>query len=395
MPDAPSSSSELLARLNSSWQVAGPEPTSGQPAGRRLLFRVRKMIASLLRPQETFNSTLVQYLNVRGAEQDERLQTHKDTLTDALARAVQSLDRAMHDADDRRLASEEELRAEGAAVAAELRTSITVLQRASQMVQRQLTGRGEHGAVPAAGAASALPGAGPLGALDSHKYVGFEDQFRGTPEDIRARQSAYLPILQGAADVLDIGCGRGEFLALLREQGISARGIDLNAAMVGVCRDQGLEATVADALTYLRAQPDNSLGGLVAAQVIEHLEPGYLMAFLDAALDTLRPGAPIILETINPTSWVAFFDSYLRDFTHVRPIHPETLQYLLIAAGFQHVEIKYSAPYPEARKLQTLQASGDVATPLQEWAATINANAAKLNQLLFSWLDFAAVARKP
>ena len=96
-------------------------------------------------------------------------------------------------------------------------------------------------------------------------------------------------------------------------------------------------------------QPDQSLGGLFAAQVVEHLEPRYLTQLLDLAFDKLRPGAPIVLETINPACWFAFFESYIRDITHVRPLHPDTLKYLLVASGFQTVDIRYRAPYPEAR----------------------------------------------
>jgi O-antigen chain-terminating methyltransferase len=201
----------------------------------------------------------------------------------------------------------------------------------------------------------------------------------------------YVPLFDGAADVLDIGCGRGEFLALLRERGITARGIDINGAMVAVCRQQGLQAEEADALAYLRAQQDGSLGGLCAAQVIEHLEPRYLTALLDAAFQKLRPGAAIVLETINPACWFAFFESYIRDLTHVRAIHPDTLQYLLVASGFQHVDIRYRAPYPEREKLQSIPANATLGDSVD----TLNANVERLNRLLFTWLDYAAIGRRP
>lgn len=191
--------------------------------------------------------------------------------------------------------------------------------------------------------------------------------------------------------MLDVGCGRGEFLALLSQHRISARGIDLNAAMVDVCREKGLDATNADALTYLRAQPDGSLGGLFAAQVIEHLEPSYLTQFLDAAFDKLRPGAPIVLETINPGCWFAFFESYIRDLTHERPVHPDTLKYLLIATGFQRVDIRYLAPYPDAEKLQPLPENAALADSID----TLNANVEKINRLLFTYLDYAAIGHRP
>jgi 2-polyprenyl-3-methyl-5-hydroxy-6-metoxy-1,4-benzoquinol methylase len=224
----------------------------------------------------------------------------------------------------------------------------------------------------------------------SSAYVGFEDQFRGSPEAIRARLLEYVPVFAGATDVLDVGCGRGEFLRLLQEHGISARGIDLNQAMVDVCRDQGLTATVADVLSYLRGLPDASLGGLFAAQVVEHLQPGYLTQVLDAAVDKLRPGAPIVLETINPACWFAFFESYVRDITHVRPLHPDTLKFLLVATGFQQIDIQYRAPYPDHEKLQRVTAPA-----LGDTAETLNANVDKLNSLLFTYLDYAAVGRRP
>ena len=194
--------------------------------------------------------------------------------------------------------------------------------------------------------------------LDSHKYVGFEDQFRGSPEDIGRRLAEYLPIFLGigdagsgtrASDVLDVGCGRGEFLELLREQGISARGVDVNPAMVEVCRAHGLDAITVDALAYLRTLQDGSLGGLFAAQVVEHLEPRYLTQLLDVAFDKLRPGAPIVLETINPACWFAFFESYIRDLTHVRPVHPDTLKTCSLPPAFSAWRSGIGRPIRRAR----------------------------------------------
>lgn len=227
--------------------------------------------------------------------------------------------------------------------------------------------------------------------IDSYKYVGFEDRFRGSQEDIRARLMTYLPYFEGASDVLDLGCGRGEFLGLLRERGVRARGLDVNHEMVEVCRERGLDVAEGDAVSYLRGLPDGALGGLVAAQVVEHLEPGYLMELLELSYHKLRPGSHIILETINPACWFAFFSSYIRDITHVRPLHPDTLSYFISASGFQRVTVKYSAPYPEAGKLQPwpdAAASGDAAD-------VFNANMTKLNDLMFTYLDYAAIGVRP
>jgi SAM-dependent methyltransferase len=245
---------------------------------------------------------------------------------------------------------------------------------------------------PTAHAATGAPGgAGSRMAtsIDSYKYVGFEDRFRGSQELIRARQIEYLPYFEGASDVLDIGCGRGEFLELLREKGVSGRGLDVNHEMVEVCLSRGLDVAEGDALSYLQQQPDASLGGMIALQVVEHLDPGYLMEMLDVAYHKLRPGSHVILETINVASWYAFFSSYIRDLTHVRPIHPDTLSYLLSASGFQRVSVRYSAPFPEDGKLQPFPTIGGGA-PGPE-ADVFNANVDKLNALLFTNLDYAAI----
>ena len=365
---------DLVERLNAQWRVAGP---SGGSAARRLLYRVRGLVGRvLLGPQETFNAGVVEYINTTLDSVEQALVAaddvtrHRESLV-ARERRMEATMRSI-------LAAQEELRA-----------SIGVLQQATHSLKREVS---RLSATSRAPASAAVPPA--ADALDSHKYVGFEDQFRGSAEEIRQRVAEYVPIFKGRTDVLDVGCGRGEFLALLRDEGVSARGIDLNAAMVEVCRDKGLDATVADALGYLRGLPDGSIGGLFAAQVIEHLEPSYLTQLLDAAFDKLRPGSPIVLETINPGCWFAFFESYIRDLTHSQPIHPDTLKYLLIATGFQEIEIRYRAPYPEWDKLQPLGTDARDSA-LVAHVETLNANVEKINRLLFTYLDYAAVGRRP
>jgi O-antigen chain-terminating methyltransferase len=238
----------------------------------------------------------------------------------------------------------------------------------------------------------------PQSSADDFKYVGFEDLFRGSDEAIEERLRSYVPIFAASADVLDIGCGRGELLSALKAAGVRARGIDANAEMVAIARERGLDASHADALQYLTSLPDGSLGGVIATQVVEHLEPPYLMRLLDAAARALRPGAPIVLETINPACWLAFFSSYIRDITHVRPVHPETLQYLLRASAFERVSIRYSAPVPEHMKMKTvdlpdavLAATDPSAAALTGLAHVVNANAVILNNLMFTHLDYAAI----
>ena len=238
------------------------------------------------------------------------------------------------------------------------------------------------------------------GDLETYKYLCFEDAFRGSPEEIAARQREYLAYFEGASDVLDLGCGRGEFLALLRQRGITARGLDANAEVVERCREQGLDATRSDALQYLRGLADESLGGLFSAQVVEHLEAEYLMRMLAEAQRVLRPGSRIVLETINPASWTAFFSAFVRDITHRHPLHPDTLSYLLRASGFVDVEIMYRSPVPAEAQLQRAAIDAALAdTPagaaVSALAETFNRHVDRLNGLIFAEQDYAAIARRP
>ena len=234
--------------------------------------------------------------------------------------------------------------------------------------------------------------------LQSQQYAGFEDLFRGSEDEISSRMTDYVTIFAGAADVVDIGCGRGEFLALLRGAGVTARGVDQNHEMVERCRARGFAVAETDGLSFLLAAPPGSLGGLIASQVVEHLQPDYLLRFLSAAADALRPGAPIVLETINPACWSAFFDSYIRDLTHVRPVHPDTLKFLVIAAGFSGAAVQWRSPYPTGGKLERLPEalrSPPASPELRPLVDTVDRNVDRLNSLFFTYRDYAVVARRP
>lgn len=305
---------------------------------------------------------------------------------------------------------------------ADLTTAVTLLQQTSLALSRevargvaapQLEGRRAQASPPASTAtaavspaATAAPTATPDlhqqmlagDRLQSQQYAGFEDLFRGSEIEIRNRMADYLPIFAGASDVVDIGCGRGEFLDLLRTAGVTARGIDLNHEMVERCRAKGFEVDEIDALSFLSAAAPGSLGGLIASQVVEHLQPDYLLRVLAAAAQALRPGAAIVLETINPACWSAFFDSYVRDLTHVRPVHPDTLKFLVMAAGFTNAEIQWRSPYPDAGKLERLTAAHRTAATdpaLAPLLDVLDRNVERLNGLFFTYRDYAIVARRP
>ena len=176
-------------------------------------------------------------------------------------------------------------------------------------------------------------------------YFAFEQRFRGSREDIRRRLSYYLPLLREsvvgkrAATVLDIGCGRGEWLELLRDEKISARGIDINKAMTQECIKRGLAVDIGDAIDMLRQLPDNAFGAVTGFHIIEHVSLDSLIELIEQAHRVVRPGGLVIFETPNPENVVIGACNFYVDPTHQRPLPPALTQFLVEAGGFADVVI--------------------------------------------------------
>ena len=169
-------------------------------------------------------------------------------------------------------------------------------------------------------------------------YASFEDVFRGPEERVHELLEPYVERLRGHATVLDVGCGRGELLALLREAGVEARGIDSDLGMVERALARGLEVEQGDGIAYLERQPESSLGAVTAIHVVEHLPYEALERFFAAARRALRPGGLLVVETINPHS-LAAFKTFWVDPTHRGPIFPEVAYALALIHGFASAEI--------------------------------------------------------
>ena len=183
-------------------------------------------------------------------------------------------------------------------------------------------------------------------------YAAFEDQFRGEREEIKTRLRVYLPILERGnvtQDVLDIGCGRGEWLELLRESGKQGRGIDHNPIFIDRCRGLGLDVVQRDAIAYLSELPDASLNAITSFHLVEHLPFKVLMQLLDEMARVLRPGAPLILETPNPENFMVGSHTFYADPTHRNPIPSATLSFLLESRGLTGIEVMYVRPWEEAK----------------------------------------------
>lgn len=231
-------------------------------------------------------------------------------------------------------------------------------------------------------------------AHEEHGYLELERRYRGTEEEIRERISAYLPWLSKVSPVLDIGCGRGEALALLRDHGIPGRGIDSSARMVALCRERGLEAEEGDAFASLAALPEGSLGGVVSFHVIEHLPAALLDRLVRLAYRALKPGGVLILETPNPLSMLVAARSFWLDPTHQRPVHPESLKLMYELAGFDPIERLDLRPYPDSERLPEI----DLAQLPEEqriMADRVNRLRDRLDELLFGYQDFGMVGTKP
>ena len=183
-------------------------------------------------------------------------------------------------------------------------------------------------------------------------YASFEDQFRGKRDEIRERLQVYVPILkeaQIAEDVLDVGCGRGEWLELLESEGIKARGLDRNRIFIDECRRAGLDVVEADALTHLRSLPGESLNAVTSFHLVEHLPFETLIKLLDEMVRTLRRGGLLILETPNPENLLVGGCNFYADPTHRHPIPSQTLQFLLESRGLHNIRILKLRPWDEAK----------------------------------------------
>ncbi|MFN2494056.1 MAG: methyltransferase domain-containing protein, partial [Pyrinomonadaceae bacterium] len=177
--------------------------------------------------------------------------------------------------------------------------------------------------------------------LDS-LYSSLSDQLRGTRENIKDRLKAYLPILIEAnaiSDILDLGCGRGEWLEVLKQVGFSARGIDQNQLVVQQCLDLGLDAVRDEVLSYLRSVPDSSVACVTVFHLAEHLRLETLVDLLNEIARTLRPGGLVILETPNPENVLVGSCNFYLDPTHRNPIPSETMKFLLESRGFCRLHV--------------------------------------------------------
>jgi O-antigen chain-terminating methyltransferase len=310
----------------------------------------------------------IAYLEALNADGIEELMRHNDAL---FARADQKLDRYRREARD--------LLASLGATLARAETGTPAAPASAEAAKEPI---GQEGLEDVARRVA------------EHAYFELERRYRGTEEEIRGRIAGYLPYLAAGGPALDLGCGRGEALALLREHGIAARGVDGSARMVAMCRERGLDAVQGDLFAALAAAPPGSLGAVLSFHVVEHLPIGALDRLVRLAWGALRPGGTLILETPSPLSLVVGARNFWLDPTHARPVHPESLRLSYELAGFDPVERLDLRPFPPAERLPEIELAR-LPPEQRVLADAVNRLRDHLDDLLYGCQDFALIGVKP
>ena len=297
--------------------------------------------------QQTWNALVARHGQAMVPVMDEKVKYAYDTLNRVISENVELLTSRMdilHEGLDRR---QTEVLTWLTNATAEFKSVLQDFQSLRHEMLRTVAL--QHRKIEALEAPS-KPGAQPPGdhALDGYAYYLFEMEGRGTEDVIKRDQRRYVSFFKENAPVLDIGCGRGEFLELMKEAGVAAHGVDSNTDMVEICRSKGLEVQKADGLRYLSELKDGGWGGVFAAQVVEHLPRNVLQRFFDESFRILKPGGVACFETVNTASPFALIRHYYRDPTHQPPVHPETFRFLMEVSGFCRVKVEYRSAVPES-----------------------------------------------
>ncbi|MHB8464861.1 MAG: class I SAM-dependent methyltransferase [Acidimicrobiales bacterium] len=212
----------------------------------------------------------------------------------------------------------------------------------------------------------------------------FESEFRGSSEELKLRYRELALHFAGQSPVVDVGCGRGEFIEVLHGLGVDARGVEIDSRLVEEGIEQGLDITRGDGVTHIASLPDRSLGGIALIQVVEHLTPQQVVDLVATARHKLREDGLMIVETVNPQSLYTFAHSFYLDPTHANPVHPAYLKFLFEQSGWSRVEIEWRSPPPSDDVLRVDDSMDEVTA----------ANVERLNQLLFAPQDYALMARR-
>ena len=276
---------------------------------------------------------------------------------------------------------------------AELRT--TAAQHGDSLRALDSVARGLEGIVSSLGRPFEAKDAS-VAAIPDQSYLLLENRYRGSEQLIASRLSIYPQMFPKIADkpICEIGGGRGELQQLFKESGIRSYSVDIDRAMAEASVAKQLDARFGDGIEHLASLEDDSLAGVIAIQVVEHLNRQQLEHLFSLCAQRVAPGGVVVFETIDPRSILALSSNYFRDPTHVQPLHPDTLSYMLTLYGFEIVEVRSLSEVPNEAQLKLIEIEEYMTPRWGHLIDTINNNIQQLNRLLYGHQDFCVVAKR-
>lgn len=347
-------------------------------------------LRDLLEQQKSLQADLLRHL----LELQRHLETRIDEEGASRREQVEGVRASVEDVNVRQTEESERRRTEHLTLVQKTRADIEHNYERQQQLRSELTLHGERLTRLLEEARKRLPPA-PLDAEQLQKfadeeqhaldafYLSFEDQFRGTRLEIKERLRVYLPVLKDAGigtdtmPVLDVGSGRGEWLELLKDEGMRAKGVDLNHALAETCRARGLDVVEQDVLDYLRALPDESVGAVTGFHIIEHLPVELLIKMLDETVRVTKRGGAVLFETPNPQNVLVGSCNFYFDPTHRNPLPSPIMQFLVESRGFARTRIINLNP----SDAEPVAGDGDLVK--------------RFNQYFYGPMDYAVIGWKP
>ena len=325
-----------------------------------------RLVASLYERVERMEERVASALDTLRAEETAFLDTLRETITAELGGLAQQ-----------QATSLQALHMEVASQSRERRAQERHLTRLLDEVRQHLSNPLSQEQLPTPTSQERRP-------LDTF-FAAFAEQFRGTRSAIKEQLQVYLASLKeakigmGENPIVDLGCGRGEWLELLQEEGMQGKGVERNHVLVEECRQAGLDVVESDILTYLCALPNSSIGGVTGFHIIEHLPFGMLLDVFDETVRVLQPGGVAIFETPNPQNVLVSTLEFYNDPTHRTPVPSMLLKFIAEVKGLQRIKLLQLHPFPEVHKVQ--EASLEIAQ--------------RFNALFYGPQDYALVGWKP
>ena len=228
--------------------------------------------------------------------------------------------------------------------------------------------------------------------LDINYFI-FNDLYGGTEQNQKEIYSQFLEYFNNCKNVLDIGCGRGVFLELLKEREIPSYGIECNEDLIFYCKRKGLTVILDDAISHLEKLKDKSLDGIFIAHVLEHLSSTEVYSIIKICYEKLQYGSYLVIATPNIQNILVSSNFFYLDPTHKNHLHPEVLKFFLNSSGYRNLKDIYYQPTATELKLKKIEVASNNKDN-EEIRTTMNENIDRINNIIFSYRDYAVISKK-